>query len=485
MASEKTTSNVILTGQTAYIKKEGSMVNHGVIHIEDTNTSHIYEEGYVAEGSKIDGHKLEDTTEYQECDQSMKTYLGDRYDSETEGYAIVNNCNVIKNALLPGETYVQTLLDSTNNYSKKSRFISDDGCDFKNDDLHDLAMELPINFKLVLDVNISDTDTAFNLFIDQYNAFVLSKTTDNKLTLNNHEINTSLGMRQLISIINKDGILSVQINNIDNLVNLKGITEEGTVLILLKDFIGTIYSVKLYNLDVSETDYLNYLYPMYNTTTEKVGLYSVLDKKLYIDQNNNLQYTKVEYIRGTTDVGIDTELLPNGLNLGIELKYEIYKSSGWIVARRSYLFSNGVESVSCGMTMYSTNMNSYLTSIKYFHNDTLVTNTDAKYKYNTTHLIKYNINKQLTIDGDVIQDELVAKFADDVTVKLCKGNTVDEYQFYGYLYYAKIYNNDTGELLRDFIPAKDIDNKGCLYDNITKKLYYPESSSFYVGSEVS
>lgn len=484
MASEKTTSNVMLTGQTAYVKKEGSMVNHGVIHIEDTNASYEYDEGYVAEGSKIDGHKLEDTTEYQTCEQYMEVYLGDRYDSETEGYTIVNNCNMIKNALLPGETYVQTLLNSTNNYSKKSRFVSNDGCDFQDEDLHSLEITLPVNFKLVLDVNISEAKNAFNLFTNENNTFVLSKTVDNKLMLNDNEITTSLNTRQLVSIINKDGILSVQINNIDNLVNLKGIIEEGTVLTLLKDFIGTIYSVKLYDLDVSETDYLDYLYPMYATATGETGLYSVLNKKLYADKNNNLQYTKVEYVRGTIDVGIDTELLPNGLDLGIEIKYRMYKTVVFY-SRNSYLFSNGVESVSYGMRLASQTNYSSITHVYYFHNDEITSDSSVTYANSVPHLIKYNINKQLTIDENVIQDKLVAKFADDVTIKLCKGNTDDYYNFYGYLYYAKIYNNDTGELLRDFIPVKDIDNVGCLYDNITKKLYYPELNEFITGSEVN
>ena len=50
------------------------------------------------------------------------------------------------------------------------------------------------------------------------------------------------------------------------------------------------------------------------------------------------------------------------------------------------------------------------------------------------------------------------------------------------LYGAKIYSN--GSLVRDYVPAKDSDNKACLYDNISKTFFYSESGDFTAGSVI-
>lgn len=110
MASESTTSNVMLIGQSGYIKKQGSMTDFGVVNITDTNSSHSYNTGYIAEGSKISGTKLEETTDYINCENSMKSYLGKSYKEPAEGeYSVKVNADNIASELTTPCANIQTL----------------------------------------------------------------------------------------------------------------------------------------------------------------------------------------------------------------------------------------------------------------------------------------------------------------------------------------------------------------------------------------
>lgn len=112
MASESTTSNVMLIGQSGYIKKQGSMTDFGVVNITDTNSSHSYNTGYIAEGSKISGTKLEETTDYINCENSMKNYLRDSYKEPSEGeYSVKINADNITSELTIPCRHIQEIAD--------------------------------------------------------------------------------------------------------------------------------------------------------------------------------------------------------------------------------------------------------------------------------------------------------------------------------------------------------------------------------------
>lgn len=112
MPSESTTSNVMLTGQSAYIKKEGSMTNHGVITITDTSSSHTYSNGFIEDGSKINGTTLENTTDYITCETNMKTFLGTHYIEPEEGeYGVQINATNIITRLTEPSSDIQVWVD--------------------------------------------------------------------------------------------------------------------------------------------------------------------------------------------------------------------------------------------------------------------------------------------------------------------------------------------------------------------------------------
>ena len=113
MASESTTSNVLLTGQSAYVKKNGSMVNHGTI--ERPNALSVYSlttEGYIGPNSVLHGTDLAETNEYLQCENAMKSYLGDNWEEDEQERTIITNSNKIKTMLLPGENNMQSLVNS-------------------------------------------------------------------------------------------------------------------------------------------------------------------------------------------------------------------------------------------------------------------------------------------------------------------------------------------------------------------------------------
>lgn len=113
MASESTTSNVLLTGQTAYVKKNGSMVNHGTVERPNALSAYsINTEGYIGPNSVLHGTDLADTTEYKQCEAVMKSYLGENWEEDPQERTIITNSNKIKTMLLPGEINMQTLASS-------------------------------------------------------------------------------------------------------------------------------------------------------------------------------------------------------------------------------------------------------------------------------------------------------------------------------------------------------------------------------------
>ena len=109
MASDTTTSDVLLTGQTAYVKAQGTMVNHGTIEIPDGNTLHSYGKGYVGPNSIIHGTPLEDIAEYKNCETDMKAYLGENWEEDPEEYTLITNANKVANMLKTDELYIQHL----------------------------------------------------------------------------------------------------------------------------------------------------------------------------------------------------------------------------------------------------------------------------------------------------------------------------------------------------------------------------------------
>ena len=113
MANENKNENIMLVGQTAYFKKNGSMINHGTIERPNALSAYtLSTEGYIGPNSVVHGTDLSDTSEYLQCEAIMKQYLGENWEENEQERTLITNSNKIKTMLLPGETDMQDLANS-------------------------------------------------------------------------------------------------------------------------------------------------------------------------------------------------------------------------------------------------------------------------------------------------------------------------------------------------------------------------------------
>lgn len=118
MASYSSTENIMLTGQVAYFKKNGSEINYGTVERQNALTAYSLSEGYIGPNSILYGTDLASTSEYTECEADMQDYLGMRWEENQNERTIITNSNNIKNRLLFGETFTQTLANAVINESE-------------------------------------------------------------------------------------------------------------------------------------------------------------------------------------------------------------------------------------------------------------------------------------------------------------------------------------------------------------------------------
>lgn len=164
MASESATSNVLLTGQSAYVKKNGSMVNFGTIERQNALTSYSLGEGYIGPNSVLHGTDLSDTNEYLQCEAEMRMVIGEYWEEDPNERTIITNSNVIKDTLLPGEINMQNLanLIDAGTYTELEYIQSTGGAIINTLD--------NVTNTLEFDIKVSDVDANCIIFGAQTNS---------------------------------------------------------------------------------------------------------------------------------------------------------------------------------------------------------------------------------------------------------------------------------------------------------------------------
>lgn len=119
MAVDSTTSGALVSGQTGYIKAQGTITNRGTIELPNGNTAHSYGEGYVGPNSVIHGTNLDDTAEYLECETAMEDYLGESWEVDPNEYTIITNANNIANEISTNGNYTETVKNGINVYGSE------------------------------------------------------------------------------------------------------------------------------------------------------------------------------------------------------------------------------------------------------------------------------------------------------------------------------------------------------------------------------
>lgn len=323
MASETKTENVMLTGQTAYFKKQGSMVNRGTIDISDTITrSYSYAEGYVGPNSIIHGTDLDDTTEYQNCEFTMKTYLDDHWTEKENERTIVTNSQVIKDLLEPGELSMQEIVNNIDNSYK----VSTKQFKIKTDLEPIIINNLTTLFDITFDMIIGDTEE--RILLQDNEGKLVVKSAGQKFIVNDREIETVFGGRHVYEIINRNGFISVLIDGVEYVTDIEGFAEPLNELQLLPDnIVGAIYSIKYRDItNILLPQVLHNFIAVLDMKESKVGIIDLYTTMFYEDRNNAIRkYNSLRsYIRGTGTQWLETDFIPNH-----DTKYEMKITSNY------------------------------------------------------------------------------------------------------------------------------------------------------------
>ena len=274
-----------------------------------------------------------------------------------------------------------------------------------------------------------------------------------------------------------------------------------------------LYSCKIYDDGVLVRDYV----PVKRNRDSLIGLYDLVNKtfktsstatsfiagtdinndhadseskiltlnQLYILTKSVKRYRKLQYIVFTGTQFIDTGYNPNGetrITLGVYLDSNQPSASNGIVS----IFGGRISNRNASFSLWR------------------LSNSQFRYDYNSIqNTIKLSTIGDFSIDANknVLKinstTKTVTKSTFQATHSLKLGSTYtttggsyndnnfnDLRRFSGKVYFVKIYDN--GELVRDFIPAKDAKNgKIGLYDSVSKVFYENNGTgTFGAGPEV-
>jgi hypothetical protein len=211
-----------------------------------------------------------------------------------------------------------------------------------------------------------------------------------------------------------------------------------------------------------------------NGTTELIPLVDM--PQAILDISGGGTETVVEYIESTGSQYIDTGVIPN--NHRVKIKFQCATSDG-----ASLFGSYGDKSNSDNYNVYE--LVWYSGKWYYAPNSRGVQGSFSPTSY-PTDVVELDFN---TYDNKVIMN--------GTTVATTSGNSRAVLPLYLFevngamgapskmkLWYAQIYDRDTQELVRDFVPAVDENGVICLYDNVTKAYFYNQSEGEFIGEFV-
>lgn len=318
MPSEIKTENVMLTGKTAYFKKTGSMVNHGVVISDDQTKRDIYTDGFIDEGSKIGAAELESSTDYINTLNSMRDFLRDDFISEDDDYLVKVNAENIVSQLQPKATAISQLVHHIGSNYKNLPYLrvknTGDVLDFS------LSLHLENNFILEIKSNFLIKSEAFTL-IDGGEKLTLRQNADGDFFLNDTQIEAPThNVENELVISQENGILYVDINNQRVSTEIEGF--EGEVDITLNfGFTSQLNEIKVYG----DTGATHHIVAKLKKDTNTPGLYDYQTMRFYpvttVDILLQTIYNRANIWNGALDLGYHPSP-----NTGLEIKYSQYGS---------------------------------------------------------------------------------------------------------------------------------------------------------------
>lgn len=186
-------------------------------------------------------------------------------------------------------------------------------------------------------------------------------------------------------------------------------------------------------------------------------------------QGGGTNQTQPYYIESSGTQYIDTGIIPT--NHRLKIKFQKNDTSGSSIFG-TYGTSSKTDSYE--LTWYQNKW--YYSNGQYNSNHPtvppLVTNViELDYFTFDNKVIMNGVDVGTTLDTSVSSRYLYLFGKNNVSIQLSSMK----------LWYAKIYDRDTQELVRDFIPAIDNDGVVCLYDNVTKAYFYNQGDGDFVA----
>ena len=236
---------------------------------------------------------------------------------------------------------------------------------------------------------------------------------------------------------------------------------------------------RLYYLKIFEGDQLLHHYIACKTNDGQAGFYDLIDKKHILVPSSQVTtgpvveqptivretvYIKqLEYIQGSGTQYIDTGIVPTNHKVEIKFYYTSYVDN-------KALF--GADVLQYSLTWFSNKWYGYYNGVeKQF--------TPEKYHTALQTVIFNNDNNKIEIDGVEYADVSGSTNPTKGLLLFTRYGT-DVPHDVGYapvrIYYCKIYDKSTNNLVRDFIPAKDNNNIACLYDKVSKTYFYNQGT---------
>lgn len=488
MANENKLENIMLTGQNAYFKKEGSMTNHGTIELENALSSHNYE-GYIGPNSVLHGTDLAETNEYAQCESLMHAFLEDAWEEKENERTIITNANNTKNTLLPGENNMQQLYNDIQFDGIELTYIRFTGTQFIDTKIIPTNHMTEIKFDFgtyssdehLFGTSLAETYYHFTTYNDKYywgqngvEANGGSFTTGiHTLVYNGENYSVVLDGTQLGTGSKIASSTTLWLGRRQSATNLQGtiyyvkITDKSTGR-LVRDFIPC----KDPNGTVCLYDKITKQY-FYNSGT---GTFTAGS-----EANPDYTHTELEYIESTGSQYI---------NLGIRAN----ETSGFSI---DFMSMEDFESTTSTGSKCIIAAGGNGSGIKVYPYINICSKPD--YPKGSIQIGKDSI----PLNADLVQyertkielknSELTLKNGTKVTTEQGIPSNLSNWRLFNFytifgtvsaysktrLYSCKIYEGDT--VVMDLVPAKDKHNIGCVYDKISEKLIYPNSKTLKLG----
>lgn len=495
MASETKTENVLLTGQSAYFKKNGSMTNYGRVTVADQEHTTTYGPGFIDEGSTVQPAILETSDDYRQTLADMRSYLAEDFIDETEDYLVKTNAENITTELASRNTAIQNIANHINKYEEISYIKTQDATD-------GLDMMIPITLSDHFVLEIKSTfvpryGTAYNL-ISNGSTFILRQDTNGVFYINDIEIPNLEHSREMktLEITQVDGEIFVHIDGEKAVEEVTGFTDSTSIVI------NTMFSNQLEHIKVyDEYGITNDLLPRWDLELKQTGLHDLQKNTWYAPTVEialfQQQYQYMELWSGF----LDTEYSV-GPNTGIELDFRLYSSSTptrWkcILGAMSNAGTNIAGTVSCAL-LYDNGPRYYATlndnSASWVNSGCTPTTTRTVAKINLNGDRRFKLSGGSTCDV-ALTGSVTNTNSKNATLWLCAGRDLAHYEpnFYYqtessntipfncdvYIYRLKIYEGE--QLVRHYVPVKSLTNENGMYDLVHHKFYKPFRGSVSMG----